>query len=441
VQPGTIIRIPFRLHRRKDLSVFPVEITGRFFEGQGRAVHIAAIRDITERRRAEEERRKIEEQMRHTQKLESLGVLAGGIAHDFNNLLMAILGNTDLALLRLPPSAPARENLEEIVRASHRAADLCQQMLAYSGKGRFVVELLDLSAVVREMIHMLQVSISKKAVLRCDFAERIPAVEGDATQLRQVILNLITNASEALGEQSGSITLSTGHRECDRAYLADCILGADAREGPYVFVEVRDSGCGMDAATLPRIFDPFFTTKFTGRGLGLAAALGIVHGHTGALKVASEPGKGSTFTVLLPAAAGPAASPRSDQPSAGSWQGSGTVLLADDEEMIRAAGREMLEWLGFRVLTARDGVEALERFRDSAGGVVCVLLDLTMPRMNGDEAFQELRRIAPDVPVVLSSGYTQQDVARRFPGRGPAGFIQKPYTLDRLREVLRGVLG
>ena len=412
------------------------------YNGEGNIVGaIEAIRDISERQRAEEERAKLEAQIREVQKLESLGVLAGGIAHDFNNLLMAILGNADLALFSLSPASPARPNVEDILRASQRAADLCRQMLAYSGKGRFVVGRYDLSEIVQEMAQMLEVSVSKKATLRYSFHSDLPPVEADATQLRQVIMNLITNASEALGDRSGAISVSTGVMDCDRAYLSESYLDDNLPEGRYVYLEVADTGGGMDKETRRRIFDPFFTTKFTGGGLGLAAVLGIVRGHQGGIKVYSEPGQGTTFKVLLPAREwapedrAPSAA-QSDQPLTG-----GTILLIDDDPDVRQVGSQMLKRLGFKVLTAAHGQEGLEIFRANMGEINCVLLDLTMPEMGGDEVFREIRRLRRDVCVILSSGYNEQDVTQRFVGKGLAGFIQKPYTRANLRETLNRVLG
>lgn len=392
--------------------------------------------------RAEEERRKLEAQMLEVQKLESLGVLAGGIAHDFNNLLMAILGNADLALGFMPPASPARPNVEEIVRASQRAADLCRQMLAYSGKGRFEVGHYDLSEIVQEMAQMLEVSVSKKASLRYFFAAELPAVQADATELRQVIMNLITNASESLGDESGVISVKTGVMDCDRAYLSGSHLDDKLPEGRYVYLEVSDTGCGMDEETQRRIFDPFFTTKFIGRGLGLAAVLGIVRGHQGAIKVHSEPGRGTTFRILLPAldwepklAAAPSAVGNAP-PSRG-----GTILLVDDDSAVRQVGAQMLDGLGFKVLTAADGREGLEVFREHDGKIDCVILDLTMPEMGGEEVFHELRRLRSDLCVILSSGYNEEDVTQRFVGQGLAGFVQKPYTSAKLRLTLNSVLG
>ncbi len=411
------------------------------FDEQGHAIGIIGIsHDITERKRAEEERIKLEAQMLEVQKLESLGVLAGGIAHDFNNLLMAILGNADLALLSLSPASPSRANIEDIVRASQRAAELCRQMLAYSGKGRFVVGRYDLSEIVREMTQMLEISISKKALLRYSFAEKLPAVEIDATQMRQIIMNLITNASEAIGDASGVIAITTGVMECDCAYLSETCLHEKLPEGTYVYLEVSDTGCGMDSETMSRIFDPFFTTKFVGRGLGLAAVLGIVRGHNGTIKVYSEPGRGTTFKILLPAVS----EGKDERMIAEAYDAplpkDGTVLLVDDDADVRNVGSQMLELLGFQVLTAANGREALDVFRERGDELNCVILDLAMPEMSGEEAFRELRRLKGDMLVILSSGYNEQDVTQRFVGKGLAGFIQKPYTLDNLRKAINQAL-
>jgi CheY-like chemotaxis protein len=368
--------------------------------------------------------------MQQTQKLESLGVLAGGIAHDFNNLLVAILGNAGLALMELPKESPARQTVQAIETAAQRAAELTRQMLAYSGKGKFVIEPLNLSKLVEEMAHLLEVSVSKRAVLKYRFAPNLPPIEGDATQIRQIIMNLITNASDAIGERSGVISISTGLMHCDRAYLQSSYLDSDLPEGDYVYLEVADTGEGMDEATRERIFDPFFTTKFTGRGLGLAAVLGIVRGHSGAIKLYSEMGRGSTFKVMLPAAAlldqsGAEPSHGSTAPAAAETRAL-TVLVVDDDETVRSVTRRMLEHAGYTVLQAADGVEALEIYGANPG-IDVVLLDMTMPHMDGEETFRELRRISGDVKVVLTSGYNEQDATERFAGKGLAGFIQKPY--------------
>jgi PAS domain S-box-containing protein len=399
---------------------------------------ITIFDDITHAKKEEEERRSLERQVQQAQKLESLGVLAGGIAHDFSNLLVAVMGNADLALAEMSPASPARESIKEIEKASQRAAELCRQMLAYSGKGRYVVECLDLAAVVKEMAHMLEVSISKKALLKYRFTPGMPPVKADATQLRQVIMNLIINASEAIGEKSGVITITVGAMTCDRAYLSDVYLDETLEEGLYVTLEVSDTGIGMDEQTRRKIFDPFFTTKFAGRGLGLAAVLGIVRGHRGALKVYSEPGRGSTFKVLLPAAEGESEREKGAAAVNGAaWKGSGTVLLVDDEESVRSLGRRMLERLGYTVVTACDGREALSIFGREGAVFSIVILDLTMPHLDGEQAFRALKQIDPRVKVIISSGYNEQEVTQTFAGKGLAGFIQKPYTMAMLTAALQ----
>ncbi len=400
---------------------------------------IETLLDITEIKQAEEERMNLERQVLHAQKLESLGVLAGGIAHDFNNLLMAVLGHADLALMDLSPLSPARGNIQEIETAARRAAELCRQMLAYSGKGRFIIESLDICELIEEMVHLLKTSIAKNVMLNLHLDNKIPPISGDASQIRQIIMNLITNASEAIGERPGSIRITTGLMHCDRAYLEHLALSEELEEGEYVYLEVSDTGCGMDKETMGRIFDPFFTTKFTGRGLGLAAVQGIVRGHKGALKVYSEAGKGTTFKVLFPAVNTEGPVHRHEAVSDTHWKGSGTILLVDDEEMVRSIAGEMLERLGFQVLTARDGVEALEVYQQRHPEIAGVLLDLTMPQMDGEETLRELRKIHPSVRVVLSSGYNKQEITQRFAGKGLAGFIQKPYRLAELKTVFHSM--
>lgn len=426
-------------HRTKDGRIIPVEIVANYIRHDNDEFNCAIVRDITERKRAEEERESLEKQLLHAQKLESLGVLAGGIAHDFNNILTAIVGNTDLALMRLNPESPVRDNLARIERAANRASDLAKQMLAYSGKGKFVIEPIDLNRLVEEMTHMLQVSISKKAVLRFNFADSLPTVDADATQLRQIIMNLVINASEAIADKSGVIAISTGCMQCDRKYLSNAWLNESIPEGLYVWLEVADTGCGMDRETVSKIFDPFFTTKFTGRGLGMAAVLGIVRGHKGAIRVYSEPGRGTTFKVLLPAGDKPKDLFNDDQHKQTTWKGCGTVLLADDEETVIGIGAEMLKELGFDVLTAMDGREALEVFAQHQDKICCIILDLTMPHLDGEQTFRELRQLKPDVKVIMSSGYNEQEINQRFAGKGLAGFIQKPYRLSMLKETIRNV--
>ena len=432
-QKGQIAGLEAKL-RRKDGNVAIMRVSARRVEIGGQTLILTGGQDVTDQRN-------LEQQVLHTQKLESLGVLAGGIAHDFNNLLTGILGNADLALAELSPVAPARESLEAIETAARRAAELCRQLLAYSGKGRFLVQPLNLMDLVQEMGHLLLVSISKKVVLNYHFAENLPAIEADATQIRQTVMNLIANASEAIGDRSGVISITTGLAHCNADYLKGCFAADGIAPGDFVCLEVADTGPGMDKATQDRIFDPFFTTKFTGRGLGLAAVLGIVRGHKGALKLYSEVGRGTTFKLLFPAADSQARGVPTDMAKDKAWKGHGRILLVDDEETVRNLTRRMLERAGLTVVSAEDGRQAVETFKRLMAEVDLVILDLTMPQLDGEACFRELRLIKPDVKVILSSGYSEQDVVNLFAGKGLAGFIQKPYTNAELIAKVREVLG
>ena len=394
-----------------------------------------------ERERMETHRIHLQAQVLHGQKLESLGVLAGGIAHDFNNLLSSILGNVDLARLYLPEGAGAHQFLEEIERAAQRSADLSNQMLAYSGKAKLVRGRFDLNALIDEMAGLLRTSISKKVTLHVDLSPQLPHLEGDATQIRQIVMNLITNASDACGSHAGSIYISTEPRQLDRGYLQSAILGERLSPGDYLVLEVRDTGCGMDPETRNRLFDPFFTTKKDGRGLGLAALLGILRGHKGAVRVESEPGKGSRFEILLPVPGSidpaRAATGRSPQTS---WRGEGTILLVDDERTIRIVTRRLLENLGFRVLLAENGREAIEVFRQHAEGLRAVVLDLMMPEVDGMETLRTLREMRPELRVLLSSGYPQQESTAAAVKDDLTGFLKKPYRVHELQDAMRRLL-
>ena len=388
-----------------------------------------------------------EAQSRHVQKLESIGVLAGGIAHDFNNLLHVVLGNADIALSRLSARSPAREPLEEVVRATIGAADLTRQMLAYSGKGAFVVRHLDLSNEVREMATLLRTAITKQASLVWELVPHLPAVNADATQIRQIVMNLITNASDALKDTGGTITLRTG--VVQRNELNDSRFGAPMQgeepvpggEDPFVYLEVSDSGDGMTPDTLQRIFDPFFSTKFAGRGLGLAAVMGIVRSHQGLIRIRTGPGEGTRFRVLFPAVAGYAAKPDKHSATRTDWRGSGTVLVVEDEAGVREVAERILQDFGFETIAAVDGRHALEIMDRVGDRVTAVLLDLSMPRMGGQETFRRLREIRPALPVIMMSGYTEQAVAPQFNGSGPGltAFLQKPFLAEDLMGVLRQI--
>ena len=422
------------LQKRKDNS--PVRMSSRWAvrrDGAGRPVGFLEINtDITEKRR-------IEEQLRHTQKLESLGVLAGGVAHDFNNLLTGILGNASLALDGVGPHNPDRVLMEEVMKAAERAADLTRQLLAYAGKGRFVMRTVGLSSLVREISGLVQTSIPKVVQLRMQLADPLPGIDADPGQLQQIVMNLVINGAEAIGPEGGTVLVRTSVQRVDSPYIATMSSVAGAlREGDYVCLEVHDTGSGMSEETLGKIFDPFFTTKFSGRGLGLSAVLGIVNAHKGALKVYSEMGQGTTFKVLFPVSPHPLALPQNE--FTGDLAGSGTVLVVDDEDVVRQTARHTLERYGYQTVCAGNGAAAMEVYRRRPAEIALVLLDLTMPVMNGEEALRQMQMINPQVRVLLSSGYNEVEAVQRFAGKGLAGFIQKPYTAAALAEKVKEVL-
>lgn len=404
---------------------------------------VMATHDITEDVQREERERVMQEKLEQTQRLESLGVLAGGIAHDFNNLLMAIVGNADLALMELSSVSPVANHIVDIKKASRRAADLCTQLLAYSGKGKLEEKPFSMSELVEEMLHMLKSCISKKCVLNLNLEDDLPVTQGDPSQMRQIIMNFVINASEAIGDRSGVISVSTGAMDCSREYLESGYVLKPAEAGLYITLEVSDNGEGMDKETLDRVFEPFYTTKFSGRGLGLSATLGIIRSHGGGLRVYSEPGEGTTFKVLLPADKEDAQCERlkrAEDAAGKQWRGRGTVLLVDDEETVRAISGQQLEFLGLHVLTAVDGRDAVALYREKQDEIDLVILDLTMPRMGGEEAFRELRTLDPSVKVLIASGYSRSDVVPRFFGKEIAGFLRKPYTIEDLAAVLSETL-
>ncbi|MGI5863254.1 MAG: PAS domain S-box protein [Myxococcales bacterium] len=396
--------------------------------------------DITENKRAEEERRKLEARVLQTQKLESLCVLAGGIAHDFNNLLTGILGNASLALSDLGAESPLREGLQQVIASARCAAELTRQMLAFAGKGSFLTEPISLSEVIAQMAPLLEISVSKASVIKYELERDLPPIEADVSQLRQLLMNLVTNASEAIGDQAGLITVSTSRLYCQRTFLDQTQHEGDLPEGTYVCLTVSDTGAGMTDEVLPKIYEPFFTTKFTGRGLGLAATLGIVRAHRGGIHTTSQLGRGTVVRVLLPPCGG-AASAQASRPTALSdWRASGTVLVADDEDFVRLSAVRILKRAGLDAVTANDGIEAVEVVRKLQGRLRLVLLDASMPKMDGIEALHEIRRICPDLPIVLSSGYSEQEVTEEIGTGTIAGFVQKPYGVDDLLSVVRKVL-
>jgi CheY-like chemotaxis protein len=339
-----------------------------------------------------------------------------------------------VALVDIPEHSPALRRVTAIKDAAKRASDLCDHLLGYSGKGKFLIEMLNLNELVEEMANLLEVSISKKVNLVFDFCSRAPVIEADAAQVRQIVMNLITNASDAIGDVQGTIRLRTGIVDADWAYLADAYIAEDMEERTYAFIEVTDTGCGMDEQTRANIFDPFFTTKTTGRGLGLAAVLGIIRAHGGTIKLDSELGRGTVFTVLFPCSetAEPSA-PGSDADTVADWQGKGTVLVIDDEDIVCDITRAMLEKSGFAAETAMNGEEGVQKFREHPDGFQAVLLDLTMPDMSGHEVYRAIREINTDIPVILSTGYAETDALENFDQADLAAFIHKPY--DRLALI------
>jgi PAS domain S-box-containing protein len=383
--------------------------------------------DITDRRR-------LEEKVRHAAKLESLGVLAGGIAHDFNNLLTGILGNASL-LREMVPAASSSGLLGNVIRASERAAQLSRQMLAYSGRGQFSIQPIDLSRQAREFVNFLETTVSKNVAIRLRVADSLPMVEGDEGQLQQVIMNLVVNASEAIGEKEGWVEVSTRLEKAASPLISDLLPSQELPPGDYVVLQVADNGSGMDDATRAKIFDPFFTTKFTGRGLGLAAVLGIIRGHRGTIRVSSQAGVGTCFQVFFPA------SRKTVERSLftlsnDSFQGSGTILVVDDEEIVRIAARTVLESFGYTVLEGGNGREALRVYERHAGEVNVVLLDMTMPVMSGVETLQHLLKVDPEAVVIATSGYNESEAMQVF-GSAIAGFIQKPYTAPDLGRKIK----
>ena len=438
-----------------DYVVKSVEVLGNLPRVAERALR--EWRLIAERQRAQEERREIESRLQHSQKLESLGILAGGIAHDFNNLVMAIMGHVELANESLEPASPARENLHDIETVAVRASELCRQLLSYSGRDRFVVEPVDLDRLVAEMSRLLETAISKRATLELDLASDLPWIDASGAQIRQIVMNLITNASDALDGRRGTIRIRTGVLDGTSEPPSGLFLSEGLGTGRYVFVEVSDDGCGMDEATRDRLFDPFFTTKTGGRGLGMAAVKGIVRSHQGAISLDTVAGEGTTFRVFFPPSRKGRPTPPSPEPAKtpdslprGSnngdplalderHEGAATVLVVDDDVTIRAVTTIALEGAGFLVLTAEDGGEGLETYEHHRDEIACILLDVSMPGLSGDDVLSRLRGEGSEVPVIASSGHGKREIAQRMPGI--QAYIQKPYQAKQLISLVREVLG
>jgi signal transduction histidine kinase/CheY-like chemotaxis protein len=426
--------------RRSDGTTFVAHARLNLHEhGEGRLISVIQV-DITEQKRLEQEARRFQEKMLETAKLESVGVLAGGIAHDFNNLLTGILGNASLIYDQLSPSSPLRPRVKDVVTASQRAAELTRQLLAYAGRGRFLLEKVELKSLLEEIARLARLAIPSSARLTIRAGEEL-RIDGDRGQLHQLLMNLIINGAEAIDERSdGSVTVSLTRERLDSNGVAALFSPDSLKPGEYVVIEVQDNGIGMTQETMSRIFDPFFTTKFTGRGLGLAAAMGIVRGHKGAIKVYSEIGAGSTFRVYLPVAGSDDGSVERGEPATAELMGTGTILVIDDDESVRNMARHTLEFYGYEVIEAENGKRGLQIFEEHGENISLVLLDLTMPVMNGEEALQRIRRIRPRVPIILSSGFNEAEALRRFGLASVSGFLQKPYTSAKLAETAQKAL-
>lgn len=389
-----------------------------------------------ERHREEQERLELESKFAQTQKMESLGILAGGIAHDFNNLLQGMLGNVELARLALSADSPAQERLKAVGDTARRASELCDELLAYSGQGEVMFTHVDLAKTMREMAHLMETAISKTCEMRFEFEPDLPLIYADHTQVRQVILNLITNASEAIGTNPGTVILRARVKECQASELETAFHHDPLPAGRYVVLDIEDTGCGMDEKTLPRIFEPFYTTRFTGRGLGLSATLGIMRAHRAALDVRSTLGVGTRFRLSFPALPdGATLEPEATQQKPAPHSG-GTILVVDDEAMVLHAAQAMLQDAGYEVVLAENGDIAIRIVRERGAELDCVLLDLLMPGTSGEKVFLELRDIRADLPVIISSGYSHKKMSSFFPDGEVARFIKKPYDLDQLLRAV-----
>ena len=440
---GVVIHHKIQLRHKAGHTIWGSLSARQTTDARGKVVGLeGVVRDITRLVKDEEQKQVMEEKMAHVQRLESLGILAGGIAHDFNNILAGIMGNAELAEMNISDGLPIRRELKNIVSGSTRAADLCKQMLAYSGQGICLKSDVNMTVLVEEELQLIDVSVPKNISLTLDLANALPAVHADKTQMQQIIMNLVTNAAESIGDaKAGGITITTAAIQAGNKELESRFIEEVREPGNYVFIEVSDDGSGMDAATKAKLFDPFFTTKFTGRGLGMSAVLGIVRSHGGTLQVNSKPGQGTRFTVLLPASdiGDPIPVKSIDEPVKETHIAC-TVLVIDDELMVRTVVERLLKKLDCKVLLAANGREGVETYREHAQQIDVVLLDLTMPVMDGKEALGLLHGLNASLPVFICSGYSHESVAVMFDADKPCGFLQKPFTLHTLSEMLQKVI-
>ncbi len=438
---SSMLDAPFRLEGRM-LGVVCHEHVGPPREWSEEAQGFAgSIGDLVALVIASAERRELETRMRQAQKLESLGVLAGGIAHDFNNLLVGVLGNTSLLLSKLEENSPHRQMLTDIEEAARQATDLTDKLLAYSGSGRFMLEPVDLNGLVTGLAHLSEKVISSSTPIHYELDDELPPVEGDPTQLRQIIMNIVTNASEAIEKTtSGAITIRTGTLTMTPEGRSGYITTGEFNDGKHVYLEVEDNGCGISDEHLSKLFDPFYTTKFTGRGLGLAAVMGIVNSHKGAIRIRTTEGKGTTFRILFPLSRKPRTEIRKENIPLIDHHGTGLILVIDDDPTVRRVTRAILKEYGYGVITCSTGASAINVFRKRAEAIDCVILDLTLPEISGQELFRQLKEISPDVRVLLSSGHSSERIDKTFPRGSVDGFLKKPYDIATFLEKLREVL-
>ena len=437
-QPHVVEEVKVSLPRRGETFYSFIHHPWRDLDGSTAGIMTLAL-DVTEQVRSRMEAQSAQERLQETAKLESLGVLAGGIAHDFNNLLVGILGNASLVLEMLESNHAAREIVENLVKAAERAAQLTHQMLAYSGKGRFFIEPLDLPRTVEELLPLITPSISRSVRLSLDLPSNLPPIDADRAQMQQLLMNLVINAAEAYEGRPGVVAVSACVRYLAEGAVQPLFGLSQLAPGLYVCLEVSDKGMGMSDETKSKIFDPFFTTKFAGRGLGLSAVLGIIRAHGGGIDIETERGNGTAFRVFFPPSAGVARA-NEGEASAADLRGSGTILLIDDEETVRSTATSALESYGYRVVIAYDGESALNIFRRYREKVSLIVLDLTMPVLDGEAVLERLREIDPDVRIILSSGFSETEATRRFEGKHLSGFLQKPYTAQSLGLCVKNAL-
>jgi len=420
--------------RRKDGALINLDVSVARIEWIGKPAIQGVYRDITEQKRSEEV-------MRQSQKTESLGVLAGGVAHDFNNLLQAMLGHASLALKKLPNSSPAYGNIAKAQHAAERASELTRQLLAYSGRGKFDVKPMNINSLIRENLRFLEVAIHKSIKLQEELAEDLAMIDADAGQIQQVVMNLIINASEAIGERSGHIQIRTSMQTVGPGNIGGWMRTAGSLSpGRYCLLEVSDNGAGMGPETLNKVFDPFFTTKRTGRGLGLSAVVGIVKGHHGGMQVESKIGRGTTFRLIFPPSAQSGIIDGAGRTRGQDFKYHRYVLVIDDEADVRDVVADMLNESGIKTILAHDGESGVETYKSRMGVIGLVVLDLSMPGIGGKETFRRLRAVNPNVKVVLTSGYSETEATEDLAKLGLAGFIQKPYRWDKLRETINHLL-